>query len=231
MQPTQSFIWQTVFITCLLLCAACSTTTVHVNKLYLSDKQSNEVKTLLELQGLAVEFNELNFPKELYSTTILYSPFVKEEHAVDNIENTLHQLGYDVGDISALVASNHWYTKNTIGLYIVPDGVSPNSGKNIEDIAFEYRSEKCDKEIALTLEKNSVFTYKRSDDIKIIGNWSITEYPYILLENKAPYVHQYFEISRSKRVDKISEIDIIALQPMSSSLIILDCKLTYGERL
>ena len=80
------------------------------------------------------------------------------------------------------------------------------------------------------LQKNGKFTYKIFDDIKITGSWSITGYPYILLENEEPYLHYYFEIKRSKKVDKISEIEVIDLQPVSSSLIISNCKLTYGER-
>jgi hypothetical protein len=82
----------------------------------------------------------------------------------------------------------------------------------------------------LNLQKNGKFTYKVFDDIKITGSWSITGCPYILLENKEPYLRYYFEIKRSKKVDKISEIEVIDLQPVSSSLIISNCKLTYGER-
>jgi hypothetical protein len=221
----------TVLVIFLIITVACTSTTVHVNKLYLNEQESQKITIELKKLGLDVEFNELNFPTDISSTSILYSPFVKDKKAVNKIEDTLTRLGYGASNISALVASNHWYTKNTVGLFIVPDGIAPNSGKNIEDIAFHYQSEKCDNLTELNLQKNGKFTYKIFDDIKITGTWSITGYPYILLENKEPYLHYYFEIKRSKKVDKISEIEIIDLQPVSSSLIILNCKLTYGERI
>ncbi len=209
---------------------ACTTTTVHVNKLYLNEQESQNVKVELENLGLDVEFNELNFPNDISSTSIIYSPFVRDNTAVNKVEDTLIRLGYGVSNISALVSANHWYAKDTVGLYIVPDGIAPNSGKNTEDIAFQYKSEGCDSLTELNLQKNGKFTYKVLNDIKITGNWSITEYPYIILENEEPYLHYYFEIKRSKKTDKISEIEVIDLHPLSSSLIISSCKLTYGER-
>jgi hypothetical protein len=209
---------------------ACTTTTVHVNKLYLTEQESQNVKVELKNLGLDVKFNELNFPNDISSTSIIYSPFVRDKTAVNKVEDTLIRLGYGVSNISALVSANHWYAKDTVGLYIVPDGVVPNSGKNIEDIAFQYKSEGCDSSTELNLQKNGKFTYKILNDIKVTGSWSITEYPYIFLENEEPYLHYYFEIKRSKKADKISEIEAIDLHPLSSSLIISSCKLTYGER-
>ena len=209
---------------------ACTTTTVHVNNRYLTEQESQNVKVELKNLGLDVEFNELNFPSDISSTSIMYSPFVRDNTAVSKVESSLIRLGYGVSNISALVSENHWYAKNTVGLYIVPDGVVPNSGKNTEDIAFQYKSEGCDSSTELNLQKNGKFTYKIFNDIKVTGTWSITEYPYIILENEEPYLHYYFEINRSKKADKISEIEVIDLHPLSSSLIILSCKLTYGER-
>jgi len=217
-------------LTCLILTLACSTTTIHVNTLYLNDEKSQNVKVALLEQGFDVEFNELSFPSDIYSTSILYSPFVKKVEAIDTLENTLNSLGYDIGSIRALVASNHWYTKNTIGVFIVPEGVIPNSGKNIEDIAFKYQSEGCDTNIVLSLRRDGKFTYMQLGKLKITGTWSITQYPYIQLNSDEPYLNFYYEITRSKKFDRISEIDIIELQPLDSSLIISKCSMTYGVR-
>lgn len=220
----------TSVLTCLTLTLACSTTTIHLNTLYLNDEKSQKVKVALLEQGFDVEFNELSFPSNIYSTSILYSPFVKTVGAIDTLENTLNSLGYDVGSINALVASNHWYTKNTIGVFIVPEGITPNSGKNTEDIAFKYQSEGCDTNTVLNLRRDGKFTYMPLGKLEITGTWSITQYPYILLNSDEPYLNFYYEITRSKKVDRISVVDIIELQPLDSSLIISKCKMTYGVR-
>lgn len=215
----------------LITLASCSTTTVHVNRIYLNEAESKKIKSELEEKGFNVEFNEHLYPNDIYSTTILYSPFLTEIDAVDNVEDTLSVLGYDINSISSLVASNHWYTKNTIGLYIVPNDVVPNDGKNIKDISNEYKSLNCDKLIKLSLKNNGEFLYTQKGEVAVSGKWSLTQYPYIFLEKLDPYVSVYYEIKKSKRVDQISHINITELQPLSFSNVISDCTLTYGIRL
>lgn len=217
--------------TCLFMSVACTTTTIHVNQLYLTDKESQNIQAALEEQGFSVEFNNLLYPTDISSTSIIYSPFVTDKNAVDKLEDTLIFQGYSVSNVNALVSSNHWYTKDTIGLFIVPDGIKPHSGKNIEDIAFQYKSEDCDISSELHLQKNGLFSYKKLDSLNIVGKWSVTGYPYILLENDTPYLHFYYEIIRSKSVDKISEIEVIELKPVNNSSIISNCRLTYGVRI
>lgn len=210
---------------------SCSTTTVHVNKSYLNESESKNIKNRLEEIGFNVEFNEHAYPDDISSTTILYSPFLKEVTAVDNIENLLLDLGYDINSINSLVASNHWYTKNTMGLYIVPKDVVPNDGKSIEDIAKQYKSVNCDTLAELNLQKNGTFLYSQKGEVSVSGRWSITQYPYIILEKSKPYLDFYFEIKKSKKSDQISNMEITELQPINSSDLISDCKLTYAVRL
>jgi hypothetical protein len=155
---------------------------------------------------------------------------VKDHSSIDKIEATLIELGYNIKSIDALVASNHWYTKNTVGLYLVPEGYEPNSDNNIKNIAFHYQSEECETTTELHLLKSGRFTYKIASNIIITGRWSITEYPYILLENDDPYLSFYYEIKKSQRVDKISKIEVIELHPVNNAQIITNCKLIYGVR-
>ncbi|GAA6171827.1 hypothetical protein NBRC116592_14970 [Colwellia sp. KU-HH00111] len=216
------------------LLIGCSTTTVHVNTRYLNDIDSQTIKSELKAKGLKVEFNDLVFPENITSTSILYSPFISNKVALSQIENILATSGFHVEDISALVAANHWYTKDTIGLFIVPDGIHPNSGKNSEDIALQYQSEQCDKSIQLNLQKNGKFTYEFStaqENMKLTGTWSITGYPYILLESEDPYLHYYLEVSRNKAMDKISEIMLVKLTPLTNSPVISNCTFLHGIRI
>lgn len=230
MRIRQPFIRNAIFIFCFLTMIACSTTTIHLNKLYLNEEDTASIKVSLEKRGFNVEINTLAYPSDISSTTILYSPFVRDHTAVDKIENTLLSLGFNIHNIDALVTSNHWYTKDTVGLYIVPEGFDPNNDTRIENIAFTYKSENCETFTELNLLKNGTFIYKISSDIKVTGKWSISGYPYILLENAEPYLNFYYEIIKSQRSDKISKIDIIELHPVNSDRIITSCKLLYGIR-
>jgi len=214
-----------------MMMLSCSTTTVHVNETYLTEIESNNIKNRLEKLGLTVEFNEHTYPDDIASTTILYSPFLKETSAVNNVENTLLELGYDINNINSLVASNHWYTKNTMGLYIIPRGVDPHNGKSVEDIAKQYKSVDCDNLAELNLYKNGKFLYSSKGEKSVSGQWSITEYPYIILKKTEPYLDFYFEIKKSTKSDQISKIEVTELQPINNSDIISDCTLTYGIRL
>jgi hypothetical protein len=75
--------------------------------------------------------------EELGHTVKLMAPqFVKDKKAVNKIEDTLTRLGYGASNISALVASNHWYTKDTIGLFIVPDGIVPIAVRTLRILPF-----------------------------------------------------------------------------------------------
>lgn len=231
MAQVQSVFQYMVILFCLITMLSCSTTTVHVNKTYLNEAESKKIKSKLEEKGFNVEFNEHLYPTDILSTTILYSPFLTEISAVDDVEDTLSGLGYDIKNISSLVVSNHWYTKNTMGLYIVPNEVVPNDGKNIKDIANQYKSLNCDTYIELNLKKNGEFLYSKKGEISVSGKWSLTKYPYILLEKLEPYLNVYFEIKKSKKIDQVSHIDITELHPLNSANVISPCTLTYGVRL
>ena len=231
MAQVQSVLQYMAILFCLITMLSCSTTTVHVNTTYLNEVESKKIKNELEEKGFNVEFNEYLYPNDVLSTSILYSPFLTESSAVDNVEDTLSELGYDIKNINSLVVSNHWYTKNTMGLYIVPNEVVPNDGKNMKDIANQYKSLNCDTLIELNLKKNGKFLYSKQGEIAIFGKWSLTSYPYILLERSKPYLNVYFEIKKSKRTDQLGHIDITELHPINSPIVISQCTLTYGIRI
>jgi hypothetical protein len=201
-----------------------------VNKTYLNEGESKKIKNEFEKKGFNVEFNEHFYPNDILSTTIIYSPFLSETSAVYSVEDTLSELGYDTINISSLVTSNHWYTKDTMGLYIVPNNVVPNDGKNIKDISHQYKSLNCDTFIELNLKDNGEFLYSPKGEVAVSGKWSLTKYPYILLEKLEPYLSFYFEIKKRKKTDQIGYIDITELHPISFSNVISQCILTYGVR-
>lgn len=219
----------TLFI--VLLITSCSNSpTIHLNKLYIDENLAQTIKKSLENKGFQVEVNSLAFPDDINSTSIVYSPFVQGSQALDKVMSALEVLGYELTSINPLFASNHWYTKNTLGLFIVPQGVSPNSGRNIVDLAHHYKSENCAVAAEMELKANGIFKYKENGKEALKGTWSITGFPYILLEKEVPYLNYYYEVEKVVARDQLGEITITRLKPLNNHNVIKKCKLVNGIR-
>jgi hypothetical protein len=214
-----------------LLIASCSNSpTIHLNNLYIDEYVTQSIKESLENQGLQVKINSLEFPDDINSTSIVYSPFVQDPKALDKVEKALEILGYKLDSTNPLVSSNHWYTKNTMGLFIVPQGVIPNSGSNIIDLANHYKSEGCAVPIEIELKPNGIFKYKENGKEELKGIWSITGFPYILLEKEEPYLNYYFEVEKVIVRDQLGKINTTILKPISNHNVIHKCNLVNGVR-
>lgn len=209
-------------------CAA--PTVIHLNKRYLSDEKAQAVKHELESAGFDVEVNELKFPREITSTSIVHSPLLLEPDALKKTENVIVNLGYELDAITSLASNNHWYTKNTVGLYIVPDGVSTVNSVTLSTLAGTYESRDCDITSSINLSSDGTFSYQDSENKSLTGRWSISGYPYILLEKPSIHLNYYFEIEESEVIDKIGKVSITTLQPRSSAREINKCEMQAGLR-
>ncbi|NMP17085.1 hypothetical protein [Thalassotalea sp. Y01] len=207
-----------------------SAPTIHLNKLYLDEKSAKSIQSKLEKEGFNVEVNRHEYPADINSTSIVYSPFVNDSEIVDKVQNALSELDIEVNNVNSLVSSNHWYTKNTLGLFVVPKGITANSGTNTIDLAKVYRSSECETDIEINLKPNGTFSYVEDGNEKLKGVWSITGYPYILLEKKFPFLNYYFEVKKSETSDQIGKINITLLKPVSDNKLIEKCSVIYGVR-
>jgi hypothetical protein len=175
-----------------------SQTTVHLYSLYLSDSSTKTVKDTLESAGFDVEVNQLPFPNDIQQSSILYSPLIKDREAINIVIEQLLLLNYPIYLNQPLVAGKHFYTKNNLGLFILPN--SETIEKKTIDIANEYKSENCNYTVSLNLYKNGTyelsFTQLPYADITdyLKGVWRITEYPYISLGPKGGHEWFYFKV-------------------------------------
>ncbi|WP_394174763.1 hypothetical protein [Thalassotalea litorea] len=219
-----------VFLLSLLLLSACTSPTVHLNHRYLNESDTSELTYSIQQNEDQIELNTLPFPDDVTETTILYSPFLRDPELIDNVRESLQQTGYEKITVRSLVASNHWYTKNTIGVFAVPTGTLPNIGKRAIDFAHLYKSENCESMIQLTLMQDGKFSLDAGKNEDVQGTWKVTSYPYLLLENQDPYIHFYFEIFRETGSDQVGKIEFLKLKPLSNSEQIASCILSFGLR-
>lgn len=219
------FCWLSLWV---VLLTGCSTVTVHVNTRYLSDQETRVLVSRLKAADFAVKTNQQLFPTQVASTTILYSPLMPDREAIFRLEELITD-DWPVSYIQALSISNHWYTKNSIGLYIVPNNIDPHKGTSSADLANVYTGWQCESNVVLNLQRDGKFSLQK-DNQSYSGNWKITSFPYLQLSGSEPYLHTYFEVSQHGEVDKISPVTITSLTPVENDFLADGCVLTFGLR-
>ena len=215
---------------------ACSSTEVHLYTRYLSDTEIEKISSKLEESNFKVVTNTLAFPETVKQSTLLYSPFIKSDKTLELLINSLSSLNWTIPNIEAFVSGNHWYSKNSVGLFLLPDGVKQKDRIAIQDLANNYESRNCDTLVSLNLNKNN--TYKlsfankineRTDHLK--GSWKVRSYPYIELVSSNEKWWFYFEIEQKLESDKVSKINIIELKPLDRYSSFPNCSFAYGIRI
>ncbi len=129
------------------LISACSTTKVHLYTRYLSEAETNEVTKNLQRLGFDVIPNTLMFPKTVEQSTLLYSPFVEGEDTVDNLIASMQESGWFIANIQAISAGNHYYTNNSLGLLLLPEGAKRDEQVHRQDMLNDYLSKDCNVEL------------------------------------------------------------------------------------
>lgn len=236
----------------LLLLPGCSSKpTVYVYAKYLDDNERNELTNNLTKEGLDVKSNEFDFPSTVTSNTVLYSLLLQEPDAIDKTSEVADSLGFPIHSVQMLTQGNHWYTKNSLALFLLPEGGRPDGTLLSQDLAHQYQADTCLENTVLTLNPNGTFELILGDNnanaqktinnssssalMKTSGQWKLRQFPYLeLQEDGANYANFYFEISQSKETDQISEIHFINLTTInvnSTTPLPLTCVFTYGERI
>jgi len=213
----------------------CSTPTVHLYAKYINEAEQKELVGYLEEKNFVVEINQLTFPEMINSSAIIYSPFLSDIEKVHELESVVSEKQWPINYVSALKEGNHWFKKNTIGLFIVPKEVNPHSGKNMQDLALKYQSKSCDSEVFLTLNREGSYEFSREvKDTKYnygkFGHWRMRSFPYLELKplNKDRWL--YFEVKQTEIEDKLSLVNIYTLKPMENYSALHGCEFEYGKR-
>lgn len=222
-----------LFLICSVL-FACSSTKVHLYTRYLSEQEASDITEKLEIHNFEVIANTLAYPDEIVQSTLLYSPFVQGENNLNVLINTLDELGWTIPNVQPLLVGNHYYTKNSVGLLLIPDDVDRNDKVAAPDLVNQYQSKGCDIPITLMLNKDTTYQFshfKKNKTNHLKGNWKITSYPYLELTSTHEEWSYYFEIRKKAEVDIVGKIELIELKPVDSHYLFPNCNFYYGLRI
>ncbi len=208
---------------------------MHLYKRYLSDEQAQRITQKLEALDYNVKANVLVFPDEIQKSTIVYSPFIDGEKNLDSFIAEIGQLGWPDVELQALFKGNHWYSKNSIGLFLIPEGVKQTDKMHSQDLVNQYNSEQCEVSAQLFLKRDQTYQLLYTKDPNTLtehktGTWTLTGYPYIELTSSNGDWRFYFEIHQSNISDVVGKVDLLQLKPLSSHHVYPNCVFSFGVR-
>ena len=217
----------------MLLMVSCAQPTVHLNHRYLDEQQTSELVSALQKQGLRVALNQHPFPERIGENTVIYSPTLRNPEATGTqLQQALDDTGWRLRDSRFLVVSNQWFTRDNLGLFLVPAGVDVHGGRTEMDFARQYSAEDCDFEYQLSLQPDGsmVFQSENSAYPSFQAHWRLSGYPYLHLYQESPYLNFYYKIERSESRDAIGKAAITRLLPLSPPIRLPACGLVHGVR-
>lgn len=224
-----------ILLSLFTLLAGCSSIpTVHIYGKYLDASEKRLLMEKFEQDKYTLKFNELDFPTSITHNTLLYSLLLKDPETIDHAQFHAEQAGLPVVQVSALAEGNHWYTKNSMALFLFPQHEAGATLFFRQDLVHTYQGENCGSEIELALNENGRFTLTNKLETPLDlgkGVWKFRQYPYIELQkDESSYADYYFEISRYRGRDNISDIDFIKLTFLNSGDLPKECTFLYGMR-
>lgn len=217
---------------CLLL-SACSTTKVVLYARYLDDDARRVVTESLENKGFEVQTNEYAFPENINHNALIYAPVTSKQAHVDSIVSGVAESGWEIFTLQPLKSNNHWYTRNTYGLFLVPEDVNLQAGVTTRDLVGNYDSTQCDGQLTLSLGKDYTARVVAGSSPEPLweGRWRVKAMPVLELFVDSEFEWpMYFEVGQSREVDKISAIDILRLTPVDDYRLLQFCHFASGER-
>lgn len=124
------------FLVSILFCLfliGCSTTKVHFYTRYLPAVDVTTITSALENANFTIVKNSHAFPENIEQSALFYSLFIQDNKSVSLLTKTLAEIGWPIQLTQGLVAGNHWYTKDSVGLYLLPDGVKTTNTQLTEN--------------------------------------------------------------------------------------------------
>lgn len=222
----------------LLLCifsVSCSSTRIHLNTRYMTEQQAAQITGVLNDAGFEVLPNTFRYPVSIYQSTLLYSPLVQDKNAVNKIVSTLADINWSVPAIRLFMANNHMFKKDSIGLFLLPEGIAPPSRTAMQDLANRYTSKQTSHNLTLVFGETGDYTIERQSkndrEIQFKGKWRVKGYPYLELSTEDKEWFYYFEVQKYTDTDKIGDIDVIELVPLDTYPFCPDCRFVFGLRM
>jgi hypothetical protein len=224
-----------IFIT-LFIIGCVNQPKVHVYARYLSNVEIENISKEIEEFGLTPVINDLDFPATITSSSIIYSPLLRNSSNVDSLISAMNSIGISVSSVDPLVSGNHWYTRDSIALLVFNKESVSNGRIRTRDLANKYKSIGCEKFIQLELKENGRYqlisdTWINFDLSLSKGTWEYRQYPYIELRpEKGERWYRYYEIVEKVEEDKVGQIEMLKLVPLDTHQLAGDCHFVHGIR-
>lgn len=218
----------------LIISGCTSKTSIFVYNKHLSEEKTTAIKNILEDHEYKVSIVEFDFPPEIQKSTLLYSLLLNDKRNVDSVISLLNSLNLNIQNVDFMQVGNHWYTGNSLALFILPEN---DKDKFKKKYALTYTSDECEQDVTLTLDKSGTYeiiapNISKELDAEKLGTWHIRQHPILELRpSDSAFATHFFEIAEYKDRDAISEIDVISLSVLNSALLSEQCTIKYGIRI
>lgn len=221
-----------------LFIAGCTTKpTAYVYAKYLSDIEKERlIKTFEQSDKFNMELNEFDVPVEITESTMLYSLLLRDPNTISEAAALAESAGFVLQRTQALTQGNHWYTKDSLALFLIPKRKGAVRRLFKQDLVHHYEGQRCGEGSVLTLNKNGTFAlHLRQPNAKtlqlITGEYKYRQYPFIELQKDSlTYAEYYFEIEQFSETDQISKIDFIKLVSINPGSLPKECSFIIGTR-
>jgi len=119
-----------LFVFFLLICGCSSKTNVHLYAKYLTTEEVNTLISSIEKEHFNVMVNYQVFPSSISNSSLVYAPSQNSEKRLPSLLSILTNSGYSISHASLLLANNHSFTENNVGVFLVPNGLSITQKEN-----------------------------------------------------------------------------------------------------
>ncbi len=221
-----------------LLAGCASKPTVYVYAKYLNDSQKKEVKDAFErAEQYQIKMNDFDLPTSISDNTILYSLLLREPGFITLAEALSAEAGFPIRRTQGLTEGNHWYTKNSLALLLLPEKNGGNGLLFQQDLINQYEGKSCDNVTTLNLASDGTFLLGvqtesdgyMQDEVK--GTWKYRQYPFVELQKEGlTYAQYYFEIQQFTGSDVVGEIDYVELVSLNAGTLPEGCSFIVGVR-
>ncbi|NVK56556.1 MAG: hypothetical protein HWE26_13160 [Alteromonadaceae bacterium] len=228
-----------LFLFILFLCGCANNPTIYVYAKYLNSTEKEKIKAVfVGTDKYRVELNELDLPTTIANNTLLYSPLLRDPNAIESVAELAAIAGYPVQRTQGLTQGNHWYTKNSLALFLLPSNRNARQGLFLQDLVNKYEAKHCEPANSLLLAKDGSFKLISESDQDAgnndlhSGTWKYRQYPYVELQlYGSSYADYYFQIKQFEGADKVSAIQFIELVSLNADMLPEGCSFIVGTRL
>lgn len=228
-----------LFVIVSLLLAGCvNKPTVYVYAKYLNDSQKKEVKDAFErAEQYQIKMNDFDLPASISDNTLLYSLLLRDPEFISLAEDLSAQAGFPISRTQGLTEGNHWYTKNSLALFLLPEKQDSNVLLFQQDLINRYEAKDCENVTSLTLASDGTFLLGvqtesdgyMQDEVK--GTWKYRQYPFVELQKEGlTYAEYYFQIQQFSGNDVVGEVDYVELVSLNAGTLPDGCSFIVGVR-